>query len=310
MEPVDRQLAGTRRKPPYWRYRELYLMLIPVIAYYVVFHYAPMYGAQIAFKDYKFNLGIIRSPWVGFEHFQYLFSLRSFKEIFRNTILISTYKLIFGFPAPIILAILLNELRIIPYKKAVQTISYLPHFLSWVILAAIFTQLLSPSTGAVNILLTKLGFDPIFFLGDKSWFRSVLVFTSVWKGVGWGSIIYLASIAGINPEIYEAAIVDGAGRMRRIWHVTLPGLTPVITILLIFAIGRLTLDDFDQIFNLYNPSVYSVGDVISTYTYRKGLIELQYSFSAAVGLFQNAISLVLIVIVNWVTKRFNEYGIW
>lgn len=170
--------------------------------------------------------------------------------------------------------------------------------------------MLSPSTGAVNILLTKLGFEPIFFLGDKSWFRSVLVFTSVWKGVGWGSIIYLASIAGINPEIYEAAIVDGAGRMRRIWHVTLPGLTPVITILLIFAIGRLTLDDFDQIFNLYNPSVYSVGDVISTYTYRKGLIELQYSFSAAVGLFQNVISLALIVIVNWVTKRFNEYGIW
>ena len=310
MEAVDRHLAGTRRKTPYWRYRELYLMLIPVIAYYVVFHYVPMYGAQIAFKDYKFNLGIIRSPWVGFEHFQYLFSLRSFKEIFRNTILISTYKLIFGFPAPIILAILLNELRIIPYKKAVQTISYLPHFLSWVILAAIFTQLLSPSTGALNILLTKLGFEPIFFLGDKSWFRSVLVFTSVWKGVGWGSIIYLASIAGINPEIYEAAIVDGAGRMRRIWHVTLPGLTPVITILLIFAIGRLTLDDFDQIFNLYNPSVYSVGDVISTYTYRKGLVDLQYSFAAAVGLFQNAISLVLIVIVNWVTKRFNEFGIW
>ena len=310
MEPVERQLAGTRRKTPYGRYRELYLMLILVIAYYLVFHYVPMYGAQIAFKDYKFNLGIIRSPWVGFEHFQYLFSLRSFKEIFRNTILISTYKLLFGFPAPIILAILLNELRIIPYKKAVQTISYLPHFLSWVILGAIFTQLLSPSTGAVNILLTKLGFEPIFFLGDKSWFRSVLVFTSVWKGVGWGSIIYLASIAGINPEIYEAAIVDGAGRMRRIWHVTLPGLTPVITILLIFAIGRLTLDDFDQIFNLYNPSVYSVGDVISTYTYRKGLIELQYSFSAAVGLFQNVISLALIVIVNWVTKRFNEYGIW
>ena len=310
MEPVDRQLAGARRKTPYGRYRELYLMLILVIAYYLVFHYVPMYGAQIAFKDYKFNLGIIRSPWVGLEHFQYLFSLRSFKEIFRNTILISTYKLLFGFPAPIILAILLNELRIIPYKKAVQTISYLPHFLSWVILGAIFTQLLSPSTGAVNILLTKLGFEPIFFLGDKSWFRSVLVFTSVWKGVGWGSIIYLASIAGINPEIYEAAIVDGAGRMRRIWHVTLPGLTPVITILLIFAIGRLTLDDFDQIFNLYNPSVYSVGDVISTYTYRKGLIELQYSFSAAVGLFQNVISLVLIVIVNWVTKRFNEYGIW
>ena len=310
MEPVDRQLAGARRKTPYGRYRELYLMLILVIAYYLVFHYVPMYGAQIAFKDYKFNLGIIRSPWVGLEHFQYLFSLRSFKEIFRNTILISTYKLLFGFPAPIILAILLNELRIIPYKKAVQTISYLPHFLSWVILGAIFTQLLSPSTGAVNILLTKLGFDPIFFLGDKSWFRSVLVFTSVWKGVGWGSIIYLASIAGINPEIYEAAIVDGAGRMRRIWHVTLPGLTPVITILLIFAIGRLTLDDFDQIFNLYNPSVYSVGDVISTYTYRKGLIELQYSFSAAVGLFQNVISLALIVIVNWVTKRFNEYGIW
>ena len=310
MEAVDRQLADARRKTPYWRYRELYLMLIPVIAYYVVFHYVPMYGAQIAFKDYKFNLGIIRSPWVGFEHFQYLFSLRSFKEIFRNTILISTYKLIFGFPAPIILAILLNELRIIPYKKAVQTISYLPHFLSWVILAAIFTQLLSPSTGALNILLTRLGFEPIFFLGDKSWFRSVLVFTSVWKGVGWGSIIYLASIAGINPEIYEAAIVDGAGRMRRIWHVTLPGLTPVITILLIFAIGRLTLDDFDQIFNLYNPSVYAVGDVISTYTYRKGLVDLQYSFAAAVGLFQNAISLVLIVIVNWVTKRFNEFGIW
>ena len=299
-----------RPKRNYWKFRELYLMLIPVLAYYILFHYIPMYGTQIAFKNYKFNLGIIKSPWVGFEHFQYLFSIRSFREILRNTLLISGYKLVFGFPAPIILAILMNEISILPFKKTVQTISYLPHFLSWVILSAIFMQILSPSTGAVNIAMQQIGIKPVFFLGDPKWFRAVLVSTSVWKDIGWGSIIYLASIAAINPEIYEAAIVDGAGRFRRIWHITLTSLIPVITIQLIFAIGRITLDDFDQIFNLYNPAVYSVGDVISTYTYRKGLVELQYSFSAAVGLFQNVISLGLIIAANSITKKINEYGIW
>ena len=299
-----------RPKRNYWKFRELYLMLIPVLAYYILFHYIPMYGTQIAFKNYKFNLGIMKSPWVGFEHFQYLFSIRSFREILRNTLLISGYKLVFGFPAPIILAILMNEISILPFKKTVQTISYLPHFLSWVILSAIFMQILSPSTGAVNIAMQQIGIKPVFFLGDPKWFRAVLVSTSVWKDIGWGSIIYLASIAAINPEIYEAAIVDGAGRFRRIWHITLTSLIPVITIQLIFAIGRITLDDFDQIFNLYNPAVYSVGDVISTYTYRKGLVELQYSFSAAVGLFQNVISLGLIIAANSITKKINEYGIW
>jgi putative aldouronate transport system permease protein len=295
---------------PYWKYRYLVILFMPAVAYYAVFCYAPLYGIQIAFKNFIFRLGVMKSPWVGFDNFKLLFSMGSFWEVFRNTIVISFMKLIFGFPAPVIFAILLNEMRARRFKKAVQTISYLPHFVSWVILGGLFVQFLSPSTGPINIILKNMGLRPIYFLADKTWFRPVLVLTSIWKGVGWGSIIYLASLAGIDPQLYEAAEIDGAGRFRKAISITLPSLVPVITIMLIFSVGGIVKDDFDQIFNLYNPAVYSVGDVLSTYTYRVGLVDMKYSFSTAVGLFTNVISFMLIVATNAITKRINEYGLW
>jgi putative aldouronate transport system permease protein len=288
----------------------LAVMLIPAIAYYVIFRYIPLYGVSIAFKDYRFDLGIMKSPWIGFQQFGELFSVTSFKEVLRNTIQISLIKLITGFPAPIIFAILLNEMRQVRYKKMVQTVSYLPHFLSWVILGGIFYQFFSPSDGPVNILLKQFGIRPIFFMADVRWFRTILISTSIWKDFGWSSIIYLAALSSISPDQYEAAQIDGANRMRQILHITLPGLTPVITIMLIFAVGKLITDDFDQVFNLYNPAVYRVGDVLSTYTYRVGLVQMRYSFATAVGLFRNVIAFVLVLSANAITKRINEYGLW
>ena len=293
----------------YKKYGALSLMLLPVIIYYLVFHYASMYGAVIAFKDYSFMKGIIGSPWVGLANFRRMFMSDSFFEVFRNTLVISLYKLITGFPAPILFAILLNELNGGRFKKTVQTISYLPHFLSWVILGGMFMQLLSLG-GPINIFLKKIGLDPVFFLGDVRYFRSVLVITSLWKSIGWSSIIYLAALTGIDPQLYEAARIDGAGKIKQIIHITLPSLIPVITIMFIFSVGSIINDDFDQIFNLYNEAVYSVGDVISTYNYRIGMINNEYEYSTAVGLFKNIIAIVLIFITNFTAKKFNDYGIW
>lgn len=294
----------------YWKYKYLTLMFIPAILYYLIFHYFPIYGIQIAFKAYKFKLGIWGSPWIGLENFRDLFAVESFWQVFRNTIVLSVYKLVWGFPLPIIFALLLNEIYNVHFKKIVQTISYLPHFVSWVILGGLFMQFLSPSIGPVNIFLKSLGIQPVFFLADPKWFRAVLVATSVWKGIGWGSIIYLANISSINPELYEAAIIDGSNRFQRVLYITLPSLAPVITIMLIFAVGGLVNDDFDQVFNMYNPAVYNVGDVLGTYTYRRGIESIEYSFATAVGLFKNIIAFVLIIFANTVSKKINEYGIW
>lgn len=294
----------------YWKHRYLFCLFIPAIIYYGIFKYGPMYGIQLAFKDYKFRLGITGSEWVGLQNFIELLHMESFSEVFFNTIIISTYKLVFGFPAPIILALLLNEVRHKYFKKTVQTISYLPHFLSWVILAGMFTQFLSPSIGPINIFLKGIGINPIYFLGDEKWFRAVLVTTSIWKGVGWGSIVYLAALSSVSTEYYEAAIMDGATRWQQAWYITIPSLIPVITIMLILAVGGVIDDDFNQIFNMYNSAVYSVGDVISTYTYRRGLVKMEYGFATAVSLFKNVISLVLILITNAISRKVNEYGIW
>ncbi|MGI5895260.1 MAG: ABC transporter permease [Candidatus Merdivicinus sp.] len=316
MQQSTTQSSGMYRKfrksewYKYIKYRYLFLMFIPAILYYAIFCYGPLYGIQLAFKDYRFLDGIGGSPWVGLKHFETMFAMNSFKEVFFNTLIISGLKFIFGFPAPILFAILLNEIVHTTYKKVIQTISYLPHFVSWVVLAGIFTQFLSPSVGPINMILKSIGIEPIYFLADPKWFRTVLVVTHVWKSIGWGSIIYLAAITGVNPELHEAATIDGANRFQRIWNVTLPAITPVITIMLIMAVGSLINDDFDQIFNLYNPAVYRVGDVIGTYVYRKGLVDMEYGFSTAVGLFKNVISFALIILTNAITKRINEYGIW
>ncbi|MCI3926981.1 ABC transporter permease subunit [Paenibacillus sp. TRM 82003] len=294
----------------YWRYKYLTLLLLPCLIYFMVFHYAPLYGVQIAFKDYKFMEGIVGSDWVGFKHFERLFTLDSFATAFRNTLIISLYKFLFGFPAPILFAILLNEIRVKLMQRFVQSVSYFPHFLSWVILAGVLTQFLSPSTGPINIALKALGLDAIYFLGDPSWFRFSLVVTDIWKDLGWSAIIYLAAMAGINPELYEVARVDGANRFQRILHITLPGLAPVVTIMLILSIGKIIQDDFDQVFSLYNPAVYGVGDVLSTYTYRTGIEKIQYSFATAVGLFKNIISLIAVLLANQIAKKVNEHGLW
>lgn len=246
----------------------------------------------------------------GFEHFQLLFSFNSFYEVFFNTLILSFYNIIFGFPAPILLAILINEIMNRRFKKIVQTISYLPHFVSWVVLAGVFMNFLSPSTGPINILFMKLGLKPIFFFADTSVFRGLLVFTNIYKEIGWGSIIYIAALVGINSELYEAARIDGAKRLKLIWHITIPCLMPIITIMFIMRIGRILQDNFDQVFNMYNSSVYKVADVISTYTYRKGLEQMQYSFASAVGLFKNVIGLILLIVTNTITKRISEYGLW
>lgn len=294
----------------YWKNRYLALLLLPGIAYYLLFCYVPLFGIQIAFRDFTYNGGIWHSPWVGLQNFIDLFNTRSFFEVLRNTLLIGVYKLLFYFPAGIIFAILLSELRSKWFKRSVQTISYLPHFVSWVILGGLFLQILSPTTGPVNMLLKLVGIKPIYFLADTQWFRSVLVITSIWKETGWDSIIYIAAIAGINFEIYESAYIDGANRFQRIRHITIPSLAPVITIMLIFAVGRVVKDDFNQVFSLYNPSVYKVGDVLSTYIYRMGLVNMKYSFATAVGLFKNVVAFAFIIAANTVSKKVNDYGIW
>lgn len=294
----------------YKKQRYLLLALLPGIIYFLVFHYAPMYGVIIAFKRFNFNDGIMGSAWVGLENFKTFLGSPDFGSVFANTLIISFYQLLFGFPAPILLAIMLNEVRNMAFKKTVQTISYLPHFLSWVVLAGIFLELLSPSRGAVNYLITLLGGEPIDFMTNNKWFRGVLVVTNIWKEIGWSSIVYLAAVSNIDTQLYEAATIDGASRIKQIRHITLPSMVPVITIMLIFAVGKIINDNFDQIYNMYRPAVYPSADVISTYVYRMGVQKMEYSLATAVGLFKNVISLILVLATNAIANRMGEYGLW
>ncbi|WP_135554237.1 ABC transporter permease [Paenibacillus cymbidii] len=295
------------------RHRLYYALVVPGLAYFIVFHYAPMYGIIIAFKDVSpfANLsGMLAADWVGFMHFRHFFQSYYFWNIIGNTLAISSYRLGFGFPAPIVLALLLNEAHHVLFRRTVQTLSYLPHFISMVVLAGLTTTLLNMDGGFVNTVLLKLGIEPVMFLADKSYFRSVLVVSGIWKEIGWGSIIYLAAIAGIDQQLYEAAKVDGAGRLRQTWHITLPGIRPIAIILLILQIGHVMDAGFEQIFLLYSPPVYEVADIIDTYVYRMGLVELKYSFGTAVGLFKSVIALILIVGANTAARKFGQEGIW
>lgn len=294
----------------YWKHKELFLLLLPVIAYFVIFHYVPMYGVLIAFEDFLPRSGILGSEWVGLQNFQKMFSGLYFWPVFRNTLIISFLKLIVGFPMPILLALLLNEVSCGWFKKSVQTITYLPHFIGWVVLAGIVQQVLSPSTGVLNYVITALGGEPIFFMGSTKWFRPVVVLSSIWRNCGWDSIIYLAATSGIDPTMYEAANLDGATRFQKIWYVTLPGLIPTITIMLIFALGGVMNDDFDQLYNMLNAKVLSVGDVIGTYTYRVGLQQMNYSYATAVGLFKNVIALLLVSLSNLFSKKISGSSLW
>lgn len=311
---VNEMLEGSpksEKRKKLKKYRVLYLMMVPGLIYFVIFHYVPMYGASLAFKDFQITEGILHSPWVGMKYFQMAFSDPYFYQVLRNTILISIYKLIFGFPVPIIFALLLNEVTNIHFKKLAQTVSYLPYFISWIIMAGIFTYLFSIE-GAVNLIVKWLGHKPILFMGEEQYFRSVLVLTDIFKGFGWGAIIFFAAISGINGELYEAAVIDGASRLKRAIYITVPLLVPVMAILLILSMGGILDAGFDQIFNMYSPNVYSVSDILDTYVYRLGLIQMQYSYATAVGLFKSVVALILMVGVNQIIKAMggNEHALW
>ena len=301
---------GLSMRKRFIRYYELFLMLLIPIAYYIIFHYIPMYGLSIAFKEYNLMKGVMDSPWIGMTYFKQVWSNPMFWMAFMNTLIISALKLVITFPAPIVLALLLNELRNLKFKKIVQTVSYLPHFISWVVLSAIVINFLSPSVGPLNAIIKMTGNNAINFVAEKRYFRSVLILSSLWKGVGWGTIVYLAAFSSINPELYEAAVIDGAGRLRQTINVTIPSIMHVVIIMLIFAIGGIINDDFDQIYNLYNDAVVSVAEVISTYVYKIGLLRMNYSFGAAVGMFKNVIAFTLIILTNAVAKKVSDYGIW
>ena len=292
------------------RYKYLYLLFLPVIVWYILFRYVPMYGIIIAFKNYNVFRGIGDSPWVGFLYFKQFFESMFFWRLLRNTFLISFYGLCFGFPAPIILALLFNELKNGLFKRAAQTISYLPHFISTVVIVSMFVEFLSPSRGLFNNIIASFGGERIYFLGDQRYFRAIYTIMNIWRGIGWGTIIYLAALTGINPELYEAAIIDGCNRFKQTLYVTLPGIANTIIIMLIFRIGELLAVGSESIILMYNPAIYETSDVISTYVYRRGLVEAQYSFAAAVGLFDAIIGLILIGTANALAKRYSETSLW
>ncbi|MDF2921241.1 MAG: protein lplB [Paenibacillaceae bacterium] len=292
------------------RDRYLYLFLLPAMSFFLLFKYVTLFGEIIAFKDFRLLQGIWGSPWVGLKHFRILFHSQDFWMILRNTLLLNLYNLIVAFPAPIVLAILLNEVRINWFKRVVQNMLYLPFFISWVVLGGIITSLLSPSTGVVNALLQLFGQEPIFFMTSTRWWPAVFSASTVWQSAGWGTIIYMAAITSIDPGLYEAAKMDGASKLRQIWHITLPGIRGTIAILLVLQMGKMMDVGFEQVLNLQNPAVFSVSDVISTYVYRVGLQNAQYSLATAVGLFQGVISLILVLTVNKTVKKLGEGGLW
>lgn len=294
----------------YWKYRGLFLIMLPSVVMLIIFRYVPLYGIQIAFKNFRLKQGIWGSAWVGFDVFKKVFSMPAFWSAFKNTAVLGVMNLVIGFPLPVILALLLNEIRNEHYKKTLQTISYLPHFVSWVTLSGLFLQLLSPSTGPVAALWRLFGAEPYYFMGEVDTFRWVLVVTNAWKGIGWGSIVYLAALSGIDQEMYEAALIDGATRFQRVWYITLPSIAPTVTIMLILRAGGILGDNFDQIFNMSNAAMYKVANVLGVYTYEIGLKNMRYSESTAISLFLHVLSFSLVMFTNAVSKKVNEYGIW
>jgi putative aldouronate transport system permease protein len=292
-----------------WNHRLLYLLFMPTIIYFFIFAYVPFYGLMIAFKDFQIFKGIWDSPWIGLDNFNYIFSSGKFWQVVVNTIQIHLYRLIAGFPIPILFALLLNEVRLMWFKRSVQTITYFPHFLSWVIFSGILINFIGP-TGVINRILDMSGLETIDFLKNPGTFQALLVVTGILKEFGWGAIIYLAALSTIDPHLYEAARVDGATKLRQIWHVTLPGLRPTIVLLLVLNLGHLLDAGFDQIFMLYNPAVLDVADIIDTYVYRIGLLDANYEVATAVGLFKGVVGLILIVTANSIVKKLEGRSLW
>lgn len=288
----------------------LYLLVFPGLLYFLVFKYIPMWGVLIAFQEYSPYLGFLHSEWVGMEHFQRLFANPEFYRIFRNTMAINALSLIFFFPLPILLSLMMNELRLQWFKKTIQSIVYLPHFLSWVVIVGMSFLMLSQSEGVINQLLAAFGHEKVDFLTNPDYFWVLLTLQSIWKEVGWGTVLFLAAIASVDTQQYEAAKLDGAGRLRQMWHVTLPAIRNVIIILLILRIGHIMDVGFEQVYLMMNGAVSEVAEVFDTYVYRVGILQAQFSYSTAVGLFKSFIGVALVIFANWLAKKFGEEGVY
>lgn len=291
------------------RNRWLYFLLIPGIVFFAVFRYIPIFGLHIAFMDYN-QYNPSASKWVGFDQFIRLFSRNSFQPVLFNTLRISVLKLVCGFPIPVILALMMNEMRSLTFKKVTQTLLYLPYFVSWVILGGVIMNLLDPSSGLITSIINSIVGHPVTVLSDKAAFVPMLIVTDIYKGMGWGTIIYFAAMSGIDPQLYEAALIDGAGKWRQVWNITLPSILPTIVIMFIMSCGNILNAGFDQIFMLYSAQVYEVADIIDTYVYRMGIQRNDYAFSTAAGMFKSVVAFVLIVIVNQIAKRTGNEGIF
>ena len=293
-----------------WRMRDFYVLLAPAVVLMFVFKYIPMYGVSIAFVDYNIVKGVLGSTWNNFKWFDWVFGDPFFWRVLRNTAILAVLRTIFSFPAPIILALLLNEVRVTAYKRTVQSISYLPHFLSWIVLSGIVRELLSMQSGVIPYLMEQVGIEPFPVLTTPSIFRALIMTVTIWQSVGWGTIIFLAALSGVDPQLYESAAIDGTNRWQNVIHITIPALVPVITILFLLSVGNILEFGFDPIFNLYNSNVYEVIDVFETLVYRSGIEGARYSYATAVQLFQNAVGLVVLVGANQIVRRYSEYGVW
>lgn len=298
-----------RVKKDFRKNYSLYLLVFPVLLFYILFHYKPMYGAIIAFKDYTPALGINGSPWVGLENFIRFFNSPYFFRLIKNTVLLSFYELIFGFPAPIILALLLNELRNKKFKSMAQTVTYLPHFISLIVATGMIVNF-SMSTGVINDIIVFFGGERSALLQNPKLYRGIYVASSIWQEIGWGSIIYLSALAGVDSQLYEAAMIDGAGKFKQLLYVTMPAITPTILIMFILKMGSLLNIGYEKTILLYNPATYETADIISSYIYRVGLLEQNWSYSTAIGLFNSVINFTLLLITNRLSKRFTETSLW
>ncbi len=305
--PQPKKLSLMKKVKRDW---QLLLILLPGLIFYIIFRYGPMYGMVIAFKDYNVYKGIINSPWVGLKHFRNFFTDPAFIKLFRNTFMLGIYNLFFTFPFPILFAILLNEVRNIKFKKAVQTASYLPSFLSIVIISSMVIDFLSPSNGIINNIIAFLGMEKIYFMIRPEWFRTVYVASEVWARMGFDAILFIAAITGIDQALYEAAELDGCGRLKKMWYITIPSILPTIATLFILKSGSVFRIGFEKVLLLYNPATYEVADIFATYVYRKGFEDMNYSYAAAVGLFESIVALTMLLITNAISKKLSEQSIW
>ncbi|CAG7648260.1 putative multiple-sugar transport system permease YteP [Paenibacillus solanacearum] len=308
------QKKQTLRRSPGWKRvlhnYELYLFILPTLVYFILFHYVPMYGVQIAFKNFIAVKGVTGSPWVGFEHFERFFESYQFITVMRNTLGISLYELLVAFPAPIVLALLLNQVTSERFKKIVQTVTYAPHFISVVVIAGMLYLFLSPKQGLVNQILVLLGMEPVFFMASPDWFKTIYVFSGIWQNIGWAAIIYLAALSGVNPDLHEAAVVDGATKLQRIRHIDLPSIMPTIVILLILNVGHLMSIGFEKVYLLQNQLNIDASEIIQTYVYKAGLMNAQFSYSAAIGLFNSVVNFILLISVNQLAKKTKQASLW